>query len=470
MKRLFIIPVLPFFALSSVFAVDVTVYNNNLGLVTENRTFHLKHGVNELQITDVASQIDATSVHFKSLTDPEGTSVLEQNFQYDLLNQDKLLDKYVGKEISLETMDGKNGDKPTIMKGILLSNSGGRILKVGSQIYVNPPGNPVLPELPEGLLTKPTLLWHIKADKSADHNCEVTYMTGGMSWKADYVVVTSAKDDKMDLNAWVTLDNTSGAVYKDAKLKLVAGDVNRVDNSRPEGRVYKAMAMASGMAEDKAFEEKSFFEYHLYTLQRPTTLMNNETKQIEMAKAADIPLKKKYIYDGAQNVYLYNSDYANVDPGFGTQSDKKVWVILEFKNSKDNNLGIPLPQGRIRVYKKDTDDSLQFIGEDSIDHTPKDETVRVKMGKAFDVVGERKHKDYVADKRSFQETFEIKLRNHKEEPITVNVVEHMYRGNNWKMIDKSADYKKKDANTIEFEVPVPKDGEATVTYTVKYWW
>lgn len=452
-------------------AVHVTVYNDNLGLIREEREFDLKRGSNELRITDVPSQIDATSVHFKSLTDPDGTKVLEQNFQYDLINQDKLLDRYIGKEVQFEYFK-PNGDKQ-ITKGTLLSSIGGRILRVGNQIYLNPPGNPILPDLPDGLVTRPTLLWNIRADKAGQQKCELTYLTEGMSWKADYVIVSNEKDDKMDLNAWVTLDNNSGAVYKDAKLKLVAGDINRAPAGRQDKHLYRTMEMAAAPAAAGGFAEKSFFEYHLYTLDRPTTLMNNETKQIELTRASDVPLKKKYVYDGVSGVqWAYYSDYVYTDPSYGTMSAKKVWVNLEFKNSKENNMGMPLPKGRVRVYKKDSDASLQLIGEDGIGHTPKDETVRIKMGQAFDIVGERKRIDFGVDndKKTFRESFEIKIRNHKEEAVLVNVVEHLYRWTNWKITASSHSYKKKDAQTVEYEIPVPKDGETVVTYTVKYSW
>jgi hypothetical protein len=293
-----------------------------------------------------------------------------------------------------------------------------------------------------------------------------------MSWSADYVLVADKDDAKGDLTAWTTIVNNSGATYKDARLKLVAGDVHRASAARPMGRMY---AMAKGMAAGKEanMSEQSFFEYHMYTLARPTTLAENSSKQVEMASASNIPIKKLYVYDGAENLYFGGyGDSGFWDPNYGLQSNKKIAVLLEFQNKKSEGLGIPLPKGRVRVYKKDDDGSLQFAGEDSIDHTPKDEKVRVKMGEAFDVVGERKRTDYSSDlkNRRFEETFEIKLRNHKDGAATVTVVEHLYRWNNWKITDASAKYEKKDAQTIEFTVPVPKDGEAVVTYTVKYSW
>lgn len=459
---------------TSSMAVDVTVYNGDLGLVRETRKIQLKSGINDVSVSDVASGIDATSVHFKSLTDPNGTEVIEQNFQFDLLSQEKLLDKYIDREIELETFRGLAAEKKEIHKGILLSTSGGRIVKIGKQIVMNPSGTIILPELPEGLLTRPTLKWQLSARKSAVHDAELSYLTSGLSWSADYVLVASMDDKNADLNAWVTLSNSSGAQYKDARLKLVAGDINRVQpRYKTEEKTFKRFQAADMMAEAPQFSEKSFFEYHMYTLQRRTTLMNNETKQIEMASASQIPLRKLFVYDGAKNIYFGDwGEFANTDQNYGTTGDKKVDVMLEFKNIKDNNLGIPLPKGRIRVYKADSDGALEFIGEDSIDHTPKDEKITVKMGQAFDVVGERRRTDFKIDsnRRWFEETFEIKLRNHKNEDISVEVVEHLYRWNNWKILQASQKWEKKNAQTIVFNLPIKKDGESVVSYSVKYSW
>lgn len=454
-------------------ATEVTVYNSNLGLIKETRPFNLKSGISEVRVEDVASQIDATSVHFKSLTSPDAVTVLEQDFRYDLASPDTILGRYLGKEIELERAVGRDGDKREIIKGVLLSNSGGRVLQSGGKILINPIGSPVLPELPEGLLTKPTLVWKINTLKAGSHQGEISYLTAGMSWSADYVLVADKDDVKGDLTAWVTVLNNSGATYSDARLKLVAGDVHRAPLSpmRPRKLGYAMMSSDSSIAENMT--EKTFFEYHLYTLARPTTLAENSTKQVEMASVAGIPIRKNYVYDGAQGVQW--SDYGSSgywDPGYGLQSGKKVSVILELDNKKASGLGMPLPKGRVRVYKKDEDGSLQFAGEDSIDHTPKDEKVRVKMGEAFDIVGERKRTDYSSDssRHRFEETFEIRLRNHKDSSVTVNVVEHLYRWTNWKITSSSIPYTKKDAQTVEFPVTVAKDGETVLTYTVKYSW
>ena len=472
MKRILLSCTLAFSA-AAARATEVTVYNSNLGLVKEVRPFSLKSGINELKVEDVAAQIDPTSVHFKSLTAPDAVTVLEQDFRYDLAGPDAVLNRYLGKEIELQRAAGRDGEKMESVKGILLSNSNGRVLQSGGKILINPPGNPVLTELPEGLLTKPTLVWKVNSTKAGNHDGEISYMTSGMSWSADYVLVVDKDDARGDLTVWTTIVNNSGATYKDAKLKLVAGDVHRAPaplaRSGFGGRM-KAMAMD---AEAANMTETPFFDYHLYALAHPTTLAESSSKQVEMASAAGVPIKKTYVYDGVENAqWSYFGDAGSWDPNYGAQSGKKVSTLLEFDNKKSSGLGIPLPKGRVRVYKKDDDGSLQFAGEDAIDHAPKDEKVRVKLGDAFALVGERRRVDFSSDAKNhrFEESFEIKLRNHKAAGATVTVIEHLYRWNNWKITDASMKYEKKDAQTIEFAVPVPEDGEATVTYTVKYSW
>jgi hypothetical protein len=453
-------------------ATEVTVYNSNLGVVKETRPFALTNGISELKVEDVAAQIDPTSVHFKSLTAPDAVTVLEQDFRYDLASPDAILNRYLGKEIELRRVVGRDGEKTESVKGILLSNANGRVVQSGGKILINPPGDPVLGELPEGLLTKPTLVWKVNSSKAGEHQGEISYMTAGMSWSADYVLVADKDDAKCDLTAWTTIVNNSGATYKDANLKLVAGDVHRAPVAEDEG-VLAMAAPAPAAAGAGGMTEKSFFEYHMYSLTRPTTLADNSSKQVEMASAAGVPIRKLFVYDGAENVqWNYFGDMGNWDAGYGLGSGKKVSVLLELDNKKSSGLGIPLPKGRVRVYKKDDEGSLQFAGEDAIDHTPKDEKVRVKMGESFDLVGERKRTDFSSDfkKRRFEETFEIRLRNHKDADAAVTVVEHLYRWNNWKIVDSSTKFEKKDAQTVEFAVPVPKDGEAVVTYTVKYSW
>ncbi len=451
-------------------STELTIYNDNTGLVREQRDIELIKGQNEVKFTDVAAQIDATSVHFKSITDPAGTTVLEQNFEYDLISRDKLLSKYIDKEIELVRRFGVSGDKTEILKGTLLSLQGGMTLKVGDKIYSNPSGEIILDKLPEGLITKPTLSWLVDCDKSSENTIEVGYLTSGIKWNADYIVVADTNDKNIDLNGWVTIDNKSGATYKDAKLKLIAGDIHRVS---PPSTAYQGERelFVKTAATTAQFQEKSFFEYHMYTLQRKATIQNNETKQIEFVSASQVPAKKLFIYAGARMPFYGYNEYSRANRNYGVETNKDVFVMLEFNNSKENNLGIPLPKGRMRVYKADTDQSLEFIGEDWIDHTPKDELVRIYLGNAFDIVGERVQTDFKMDGfASVTESYKITLRNHKEEPVNVKVVEHLYRWSNWKITAKSQNYDKTDSRTIEFSVPIDKNGEAVVTYTVEYWW
>lgn len=427
-------------------AVSVTVYNDNLGLVRQTRAIDVKKGVQRVAIDDVAARIDPTSVSMKTLGKGSVT-VLEQNYEYDLVDTDKLLKKYIGRPVTIERRFGTGGDRKETLKGTLLSTAGGMVLETDGRIMLNPAGEVSLEKLPDGLVLKPTLSWLVDSAVAGPQEIELAYLTGGISWAANYVAVLSRDDAAIDLTGWVTLNNTSGVTYPDARLKLVAGDVNRVRAASP--RALKGMAVAD-MAAAESFEEKSFFEYHLYTLTRPATINDNEIKQLELISAAGVPAKKKYVFDGARQ--------------------NKVAVTMEFKNAKDRNLGIALPRGTIRVYKHDDDGTLAFVGEDAVDHTPKDETVRVAVGNAFDVVGERTVTDSRGGQNWREESCRIVLRNHKDAPVDVTAVEHLYGGRQWKVTQTSSSYVKKDAETIEYTVAVPRDGETTITYTVRYTW
>jgi len=444
--------------------VELTVYNQDIALVRDSRAFELEQGVNEIRFSDVAAQIDPTSVHFRSVTDPQGTSVLEQNYEYDIVGSFKLLEKYVDQEIELITQDG------TEYRGTLLSGSDDIILQ-------DPAGGVTVvrrdqirqfnfPKLPEGLITRPTLVWLLDAGRGGSQDVEVTYMTGGINWHADYVVQLNQDDTALDLNGWITLDNRSGASYTDAKLKLVAGDVNIV----PQAKVMERLDMGAEAPLPTAtpqVAERQFFEYHLYDVQRPVTVRDNQTKQIEFTSAADVPAEKFFVYDGAQGLGFYG--YANTDPGYGSYSNPDVNIYLEVKNEEQAGLGIPLPAGRVRVYKADVDGTLQFVGEDQIDHTPKDETVRLLLGNAFDIVGERRQTNFQQlGSDVIEESFEIVVRNHKQEDVQVRVVEHLFRWSEWEITQESAEHTKLDQGTAEWRLPVPADGEAKLTYTVRY--
>lgn len=437
--------------------VALTIYNVNLGLVKDQRQLKLSKGTGELRFMDVASQIIPTSVYIKSLISPSSLQILEQNYEYDLLNPQRLLDKYVGKEIKLYYKNPYT-EREEIVSATLLSNNGGPIFKIGDEITFGHPGRIIFPGVPENLISKPTLVWLLNNTLQSAQNIEASYLTNGINWRADYVVTLNDKDDQADLLGWVTIDNNSGTTYNNAKLKLVAGDVNRVkDEAEYEGKMMR-YAKTAAMPAMEQFKEESFFEYHIYTLQRPSTIKDKQTKQISLVTADSIPVKKELIFRGT-NYYFY-SRYADAI------TNQKVGVFVEIANKKEHNLGIPLPKGTVRVYKHDSEGSLQFIGEDSIDHTPKDEKVKIKLGDAFDVVGTRKQMDWKKIAYdTYEASFEISLRNHKKEDITVKVIEPI--PGDWTMLSSSHEYKKTDAFTAEFEIPVQKDKETKLTYRVR---
>ena len=487
LRRLTVIPVALAIATTTFAAAEkqdegiaLTIYNQNFGVVREKRKVDVPEKIGMIRFTDVASQIDGTSVQFKSLTDPQAT-VLEQNYEYDLVSADKLLEKYIDKQIAVLTKDGSR------YSGTLLSFDANQLVirqNIDKAEVQQNPGEIVMVQrgdnvkdiqfgaLPEGLITKPTLVWKLATEKAGQQFIEVAYQTAGINWQADYNATLNAKDTGLDLGGWVTINNQSGATYKDAKLKLIAGDVRRVQPQQAfaMGAVRSKMAMDSAAA--PGFEEKSFFEYHLYTLGRPATVAQNQTKQIELLKAADVPVRKIFLYDGAPQYRFYGGLMSDASYG-SEESNKKVNVIIEVKNSKDNHMGMALPKGKVRLYKRDeADGSLEFVGEDQIDHTPKDETVKLHIGDAFDIVGERKRINYSVDnsRHIIIESFEIRVRNHKTEPVEVLVKETLYRWNNWEITESNQKWTKYDSNAIHFPVKVDKDGEQVITYTVRYTW
>ncbi len=436
-------------------SMSITIYNDNLGLVKDVRSIGLKNGVQNLWFEGVAGQIDATSVHIRSLDAPNALRVLEQNFEYDLISPDKLMEKYIGQPVEIIMTHADGGTETT--KATLVGNQGGYVYQLeNGKIAVNPPGHVVLPALPSGLISKPSLVWMLDASKTKQ-SVEASYLTGGIGWKADYVAVLAADDSKLDLSGWVTINNNSGATYTDASLKLVAGNVNRV---QPEYRPMAkgGIAMADMAAERAQFQEESFFEYHLYTLERKATLKDNQTKQIELLSAEDVKAKKTFVVS-AQNIYWFYKS--------GDIEKPKVGAYISVENSRKNQMGMPLPKGTVRVYKQDSKGALQFIGEDAIDHTPEDETIRVKLGDAFDVVAERIQTGYevVSSGHVYRSSYKVTLRNHKSENITVSVVEPV--GGDWTITQSSHKYEKETAQRIRFDVPVASKGNAELTYTVE---
>ncbi len=421
---------------------ELTIYNQNFALVKEIRSLFLKAGVNLVEYRDVAAKIDPTSVFFNDVQYPD-TIVLEQNYEYDLVSRAKMLEKYLDKQITVIDMEG---DTPKEYTGILLSHNDGILLQTSEGVVSVNPEKVIFPKMPENLWIKPTLVWKLYASTEGNRQTQTTYLTDDMRWHAEYIAKVNAADNKMDFRGWVSIDNKSGTSYPNTTLKLVAGDVHRVsDYSYKNQYEYDTMPMAG---EGSGFVEEGLFEYHMYTLERETDVMNNQVKQISLLASENVPVKKIFYYDGSRQ---------------GT----KVMVKLNFKNSEAQGMGLPLPKGKVRVYKADSMDKLQFVGEDEIDHTPKDEEVNLYLGDAFDVVGERtRTASNKISSRVYRNSYEIELRNHKEEAI--EVVVHENTGSSWTIIEKSDPYEKKSSSEIEFNVTIPANGSKTLTYTIEH--
>ncbi|MBL4810237.1 MAG: DUF4139 domain-containing protein [Phycisphaerales bacterium] len=436
-------------------------------VIRQDRTLEIEQGLSELKFTDVAAMLDPTTVRFSSLTDPDGTSVLEQSYRFDLLSMGRMLERYIDQTII------HNGQEVTLMStaagGMLLQLDDGRVQFQQGYSGV------VFPSLDESLVTKPTLLWMVDAAKGGEHETRVSYQTTGITWWADYnLVYTEGKDANhgtMDIGAWVSILNQSGGTYENAKLKLVAGDVHRAQPQNRYAKRERVYATADAVGGAAGFAEKSFFEYHLYTLGRPTTIPDRSTKQIELFEAVNgVPADKILMYDGTAQAQWFGGSVA-MDQNWGVQSNSKVAVFLRFDNTEENGMGIPLPSGRIRVNQLDeADGAYEFIGEHVIDHTPQGETIMIKLGNAFDVVGERRQVSFERGKRWIIETIEVKLRNRKDVPVDVVVQERLYRWSNAKIQKISHDYEMLDARTMHIPVSLEPDEEGVVTYTVRYSW
>ncbi len=438
-------------------SVTITVYNQNFGLVREVRTVDLPGGALSLEYGDVASSIQPETVHIRPL-DGGRLDVLEQNYQYDLLSPQKLLEKYVGRTVTVYRTNPVSGIEEA-MAAEVLSVNGGTILRIGDEITFNVPGRFGFPEVPDNLIAEPTLLWRLDGT-GGRRRVEVSYLTNDLNWRADYVMVLGENDDEADLTGWVTLTNQSGARYDDARLQLVAGDVQRVSNGRGDVRM-KMMADALAAREAPAFSEEAFFEYHLYTLDRPADVGNNEQKQLTLLEANGFDVQKRLIFHGASQ--YYRGSYGQV------ASNQKVGVYLDFVNSARSGLGMPLPKGTVRVYKRDASGGEQFVGEDLVDHTPRDEKVRIKMGEAFDVVGDRRQMDYTVISSCVSEsTWRVDLRNHKDEDVDVTLVEPV--GGDWEILSSTLPWTKLDAWTFTFQPRVRAGGEARVEYRVRVRW
>jgi len=468
----------------------LTIYNGNFFVARERFPMDLKAGVNAVAYAGIASHLEPDSV---ILRDPNGRAlqILEQNYRNDPISQELLLSFYEGKTIDFLV---QRGDKQETVKGKIIrsgyvpvsfangypqSSFMQPLIEVDGVLRFGLPGQPLFPALTADSILKPTLHWLLETNDPGAFDAEISYVSGGMSWHADYNLVVSDKSngkaDLLDMIGWITMNNQSGKTFENARIKLLAGDVNKIQPPGVGGAIYAAEAKAMNRdAMAPPVQEKSFDEFHLYTLDRATTLHDEETKQVEFLRGTNIRAQRIYVYDGAKldQYGYYNREQVRNEPNYGTASNPKVWVMEEFKNADANHLGMPLPKGRLRFYRRDTDGHLEFVGENQIDHTPKDEMIRVYTGNAFDVVGERKRTNYHVDSRNnwMEESFEIRVRNHKKEPVNVRVVEHLYRWTNWKLTEQSHSSNKTDAQTAEFPITVAPDGEEVVTYTVHYSW
>ncbi|MGB9473204.1 MAG: DUF4139 domain-containing protein [Candidatus Acidiferrum sp.] len=440
----------------------VTVYNSNIALIRDVRQLQLPSGSFRLKFMDIAATVNPATVHFRSLTEPEKVDVIEQNYEYDLLEPNKLLNKYVGKEVTLVRTYMDNGTtKPEEIKATLLANNNGPVWKIGNDIVTGVYGETYrFPEVPANLYDRPTLLMSLENSGSRKQTIETSYLANNLSWNSDYVLTVGRDDKAADLDGWVTLINNSGTAFHNAKLQLVAGDLNRVPQGGIAGGVIAREAMMAKAAPQ--FQQESFSEYHLYSLGRRTSVEDKETKQISLLEGSGIPVEKLFVVNG-QNFYYRNAQ----SPGAALKDP--VMVFYKFKNEQKNGLGIPLPAGNIRVYQKDSKGGLLFIGEDHIDHTPKDELVTVKIGNAFDVVAERKQSDFkkIAD-RVYEMEFMITLRNHKDIPVTVQVNEPI--GGDWEMLSSTFEATKTAAFAAQFNVPVKPGGESVLKYRVRVHW
>ncbi|MFA7350145.1 MAG: DUF4139 domain-containing protein [Methylotenera sp.] len=442
-------------------SVAVTIYNNDLALIKDQRKVKLNNGFNNLALRDVSAQIRPETALLRSLSHAGSFSTLEQNFDFDLLSPQKLLEKYVGKNVSIVRVNPATGIETTEQATVLSANNG-VVMKIGNRIETGIPGRIVYDDVPANLRDRPTLVTKLNNKTTAEQMVELSYLTGGLGWKADYVAELNAKEDSIDLSGWVTLTNTSGTSYNNAKLQLVAGDVNRVQDNYP-----RAMAMRKdvGMIAEasKPMAEESLLEYHLYTLDHPTTISDNQNKQVALLSASNVPTRKELVLRGAD--YYYGASYGDLG------QKMKVGVFVEFDNKETTKLGLPLPKGTMRVYKKDNQGNAQFVGEDSIDHTPKNAVVRLKLGNAFDVTADKKQIDFKTLPRPakgnsmFESAYEIVLKNAKKERVTVTVQEPIPA--DWKMMKESHHSQKATSNTAVWKVEIPAEGKATLTYRVQ---
>lgn len=443
-------------------AVAVTIYNSNLALVKDQRQVKLQAGNTDLALRDVSAMIRPETALLRNLANPASLYTLEQNFDFDLLTPQKLLEKYVGKSVRIARINPATGAE-TIEKATVLAATGGTVLKIGDRIETGMPGRIIYDDVPANLRDRPTLVTRINSKAAGEQTLELSYLTSGLDWKADFVAELDEKDAALDLSGWVTLTNTSGTSYNNATLQLVAGDVNRVTQYPMAEAVMSMDAVGAVSRERKEMSQESLMEYHLYTLDRPTTIAENQTKQVALLSATSVPVRKELVLRGAD--YYYYSSYGDLG------QKMKVGVFIEFENRESSKLGMPIPKGIIRVYKKDSSGQAQFVGEDHVDHTPKNETVRLKLGESFDVTADKKQTDFktvasaVKGTHTYESAYEIVLKNAKPEPVTVIVQEPIPA--DWKMLSESHKSTKATSNTAVWKIEIPAEGNASLNYRVQ---
>jgi len=477
---------------------SLTIYNQDFAVVRQEMPLDLKAGITSVRVTDITMHLEPDSVILRDPAGKRPVQVLEQNYRADPVSESLLLSLYEGKTIDFLV---QRGEKQEVVPGKIIRSgyvphssmamnrygqpyyqaqayaqvSEQPIIEIEGKVRFGLPGTPIFPALTDDTILKPTLQWLLTSDKPGPLRAEFSYVIGGLTWQADYNIVAPEKGDAVDLVGWITMDNQSGKAFENARIKLMAGDVNKIQ----QGQMYASMGAAEVVVNGKMgmpVTEKAFDEYHLYTLARPTTLHDRETKQVEFVRAANVLTKQLYIYDGVKidaNRYNgWNWETIRSNTEYGTESNPKIWVMREFSNSEANHLGMPLPKGRVRFYRRNDDGQIEFTGENVIDHTPRDETLRIYTGNAFDLTGERRRTDFKLDTRGqkLDEAFEIKVRNHKKVPVEVRVVEHLYRWINWDVPTHSDSFKKTDSKTIEFPVTLAPDEEKVIIYTAHYTW
>ena len=483
-------------------APALTIYNQDFAVVRQQVRLNLQSGTTTVRYEGITAQLEPDSVVLRDPTGKRALQILEQNYEGNPVSEQALLKLFSGKTIDFEVTRGTTTEivqgrivrpgapMPRFIRGPqqlqpCYQNYPGcepqaPLIEVNGKLEFGLPGRPLFPALPDDTNLNPTIDWKLQSDRPGPLDAELSYITGGMTWEADYNVIAPAFGNTLDFVGWVTMDNRSGKTFENTRVQLMAGDVNKIqpptNGAYMFARLQSMNGVAGGVVGGPPVTEKAFDEYHLYSLQRPTTLREGETKQVEFVRANGITAKRVYVYDGGQidptRWQGQNWEYLRFQRDIGTGNNSKVWVMQEFKNTEQNHLGMALPKGRLRFYRLDDAGAMQFIGENTIDHTPKDETIRVYTGNAFDLVGERKRTNFRSDQANstVDESFEIKVRNHKKEPVDLTIVEHLYRGAGWDIPSASAKWNKKDSNTIEFPVTIPAEGEQTVIYSVHYAW